>query len=148
MEECSAVIQFTLHTQGHSKNNEHIYCSRFVQSVIESHQSLIQQTSVQEDITTGKVIESSNHNQNSEVLSFGRYKNIFLTRADYENLKKDFPGRIDSLIESMSSYLETTGKKYRNCDAALRSWASRNTGKPEKMNFYNNEIPYEEGTSL
>lgn len=95
-----------------------------------------------------KVIELSNNSQNSEPLPFGRYKNIFLTKIDYENLKRDFPGRIDALIESMSSYLETTGKKYRNYDAALRSWACRNTGKPEKMNFYNNEIPYEEGSSL
>ena len=63
-----------------------------------------------------KVIELSNNSQNSEPFSFGRYKNIFLTRSDYEHLKRDFPGRIDNLIESISSYLETTGKKYRNYD--------------------------------
>lgn len=55
---------------------------------------------------------------------------------------------MDALIEAMSSYLAATGKKYRNYDAALRSWAARDKGKPEKIDFYNSNIPYEEGSSL
>lgn len=38
-------------------------------------------------LATNKVIESSYSNKDSDMLSFGRYKNVFLTKDDYENLR-------------------------------------------------------------
>ena len=58
--------------------------------------------------------------------AFGRYKNIFLSQEEYEQLCKDYPGRMERLIEEMSSYLAANGKAYQNCEAALRNWATRN----------------------
>ena len=78
--------------------------------------------------TPSKVIETNNINQNKEVIqptAFGKYKNIFLADKEYQQLKADYPYRIDDLIEEMSSYMAATGKEYQNYEAALRSWAER-----------------------
>lgn len=80
-----------------------------------------------------KVKETNNMNQHNGVIQrvpFGRYENIYLSQAEYDRLKRDFPYRADSLIEEMSAYCEANGKKYQNYDAALRSWAAKEKQKP------------------
>ena len=42
---------------------------------------------------------------------FGEYRNVFLTEKEYKRLKADFSG-LDSLIEQLSAYIQSTGKKY------------------------------------
>ena len=77
---------------------------------------------------TNKVIETNNNSQNKRVIrpaAFGKYKNIYLSDQEYEQLKADYPYRIDDLIEEMSSYMAANGKGYQNHEAALRSWAER-----------------------
>ena len=57
-------------------------------------------------------------------LSFGEYQNVFLTKREYEQLKADFAG-LDGLIEQLSAYIQSTGKKYADHAATLRIWAKR-----------------------
>ena len=57
-------------------------------------------------------------------LTFGEYHNVFLTEKDYKRLKADFSG-LDSLIEQLSAYIQSTGKKYADHAATLRIWAKR-----------------------
>ena len=57
-------------------------------------------------------------------LTFGEYQNIFLTATEYRRLKAGFSG-LDSLIEQLSAYIQSTGKKYANHAATLRIWAKR-----------------------
>ena len=57
-------------------------------------------------------------------LTFGEYHNIFLTEKEYKQLKADFFG-LDSLIEQLSAYIQSTGKKYSDHAATLRIWAKR-----------------------
>ena len=57
-------------------------------------------------------------------LTFGEYQNVFLTEMEYKRLKADFFG-LDSLIEQLSSYIQSTGKKYADHAATLRIWAKR-----------------------
>ena len=57
-------------------------------------------------------------------LTFGEYHNVFLTEKEYKQLKADFSG-LDSLIEQLSAYIQSTGKKYANHAATLRIWAKR-----------------------
>ena len=54
---------------------------------------------------------------------FGRYENVFLTGAEYAELKTEFPDRLERLIEEMSRYLAANGRTYQNYAAALRIWA-------------------------
>ena len=57
-------------------------------------------------------------------LSFGEYQNVFLTDKEYKRLKADFAG-LDGLIEQLSAYIQSTGKKYADHAATLRIWAKR-----------------------
>lgn len=57
-------------------------------------------------------------------LTFGEYQNVFLTEMEYKWLKADFSG-LDSLIEQLSAYIQSTGKKYADHAATLRIWAKR-----------------------
>ena len=61
---------------------------------------------------------------NSAHLSLGEYQNVFLTEKEYKRLKADFAG-MDSLIEQLSAYIQSTGKKYADHSATLRIWAKR-----------------------
>lgn len=57
-------------------------------------------------------------------LTFGEYQNVFLTEMEYKRLKADFAG-LDCLIEQLSAYIQSTGKKYADHAATLRIWAKR-----------------------
>ena len=57
-------------------------------------------------------------------LTFGEYQNVFLTEMEYKRLKADFSG-LDSLIEQLSAYIQSTGKKYADHAATLRIRAKR-----------------------
>ena len=57
-------------------------------------------------------------------LALGEYRNVFLTEKEYKQLKADFSG-LDSLIEQLSAYIQSTGKKYADHAATLRIWAKR-----------------------
>ena len=52
------------------------------------------------------------------------YQNAFLTAKEYRRLKADFSG-LDDLIEQLSAYIQSTGKKYADHAATLRIWAKR-----------------------
>jgi len=57
-------------------------------------------------------------------LTFGEYQNVFLTAKEYKRLKADFAG-LDGLIEQLSAYIQSTGKKYADHSTTLRIWAKR-----------------------
>ena len=57
-------------------------------------------------------------------LTIGEYHNVYLTEKEYNQLKADFSG-LDSLIEQLSAYIQSTGKKYADHAATLRIWAKR-----------------------
>ena len=62
-------------------------------------------------------------------MTFGEYQNVFLTEMEYKRLKADFSG-LDSLIEQLSAYIQSTGRKYADHAATLRIWAKRQ--RPEQ----------------
>ena len=57
-------------------------------------------------------------------MTFGEYRNVFLTEKEYKRLKTDFAG-LDALIEQLSAYIQSTGRKYADHAATLRIWAKR-----------------------
>ena len=61
---------------------------------------------------------------NKAPLPFGEYQNVFLSEKEYQQLKEDFAG-LDGLIEQLSAYIQSTGKKYTDHAATLRIWAKR-----------------------
>ena len=79
-------------------------------------------------------------------LTFGEYHNVFLTEKEYKQLNVDFSG-LDSLIEQLSAYIQSTGKKYADHAATLRIWAKRQ--KPEQKQAPGiPDYTFKEGESL
>lgn len=79
-------------------------------------------------------------------LTFGEYQNVFLTAKEYRRLKADFSG-LDNLIEQLSAYIQSTGKKYTDHAATLRIWARRQKSEQKQAP----DIPdytFKEGESL
>ena len=54
--------------------------------------------------------------------AYGRYRNVFL--EDYSELEMEI-AELDTLIEDLSAYMQSTGKKYADHAATLRSWSAR-----------------------
>ena len=93
------------------------------------------------DLTDNHLIRTAN-----AYLTFGEYRNVFLIEKEYKRLKADFSG-LDSLIEQLSAYIQSTGKRYADHAATLRIWAKRQ--KPEQKQA--SGIPdytFKEGESL
>mgnify|MGYP004662058667 CR=1 FL=1 len=79
-------------------------------------------------------------------LTFGEYRNVFLTEIEYKHLNADFSG-LDSLIEQLSAYIQSTGRKYADHAATLRIWAKRQ--KPEQKQAPGiPDYTFKEGESL
>ena len=79
-------------------------------------------------------------------LTFGEYQNVFLTAKEYRRLKADFFG-LDSLIEQLSAYIQSTGKKYADHAATLRIWAKRQKAE-QKSKAGIPDYTFKEGESL
>ena len=55
----------------------------------------------------------------------GEYQNVLLTDEELSKLKAEFPTDWNSRIESLSSYMASTGKAYKNHLSTIRNWALR-----------------------
>lgn len=61
---------------------------------------------------------------------YGEYKNVLLTDEDMAKLQKEFPDW-KQRIERLSSYMESTGKSYKNHLATIRNWARMDKEKDQ-----------------
>ena len=62
------------------------------------------------------------HQLNRTKEAYGRYRNVFL--EDYSELEMEI-AELDTLIEDLSAYMQSTGRKYADHAATLRSWSAR-----------------------
>ena len=79
-------------------------------------------------------------------LTFGEYHNVFLTEKEYRQLNVDF-SELDSLIEQLSAYIQSTGKKYADYAATLRIWAKRQRSEQKQAPGIP-DYTFKEGESL
>ena len=79
-------------------------------------------------------------------LTFGEYQNVFLTAKEYRRLKADFSG-LDNLIEQLSAYIQSTGRRYADHAATLRIWAKRQKSEQKQAPGIPN-YTFKEGESL
>lgn len=68
--------------------------------------------------------------KNKKENAYGLYSNVFLTLEEYETLQAEFPNDYVKRINALSSYIESTGKQYKNHLATIRNWASKEQAKP------------------
>lgn len=64
--------------------------------------------------------------EKTNISSFGRFGNVQLSEEEYRELCDLYPYDCQSLIEQLSSYMESCGKNYQNHFATLILWAERN----------------------
>ena len=83
---------------------------------------------------------------NNACLSLREYRNVFLTEKEYKRLKADFAG-LDSLIEQLSAYIQSTGRKYADHAATLRIWAKRQKSEQKQAPGIP-DYTFKEGESL
>ena len=83
---------------------------------------------------------------NNARLSLGEYQNVFLTEKEYKRLKADFAG-LDCLIEQLSAYIQSTGRKYADHAATLRNWANRQKSEQKQAPGIP-DYTFKEGESL
>ena len=79
-------------------------------------------------------------------LTFGEYRNVFLTEKEYSQLKADFSG-LDGLIDQLSDYIQSTGRKYADHAATLRIWAKRQKSEQKQAPGIP-DYTFKEGESL
>ena len=80
------------------------------------------------EVSTGK--ESAGEGNGSPApLTLGRYNNVFLTEWELAELKAEYPGKWESMIENLSAKIAMKGYKYENHLAALRNWAVEDAKK-------------------
>ena len=65
---------------------------------------------------------------------YGFYKNVFFTDEEYQKLQEEFPHDYSDRIERLSEYIASTGKKYKNHLATIRSWARKDKPKEGSSN--------------
>lgn len=83
---------------------------------------------------------------NNACLSLGEYQNVFLTEKEYKRLKADFSG-LDNLINQLSAYIQSTGRKYTDHAATLRIWAKRQKSEQKQAPGIP-DYTFKEGESL
>ena len=64
----------------------------------------------------------------------GFYKNVLFTDEEFQKLKEEFPHDYSERIYRLSEYIASTGKKYKNHLATIRSWARKDKPKEGSSN--------------
>lgn len=95
--------------------------------------------------TKGKQRATNKNDKNDknekEIIYYGEYKNVFFTEEQYQKLLIDFPNDYEKRIQSLDDYMQSKGKKYKDCLATIRNWARKEGYKfPNKENKKQEEI--------
>jgi phage replication O-like protein O len=64
--------------------------------------------------------------------TYGEFQNVLLTDEEYGKLKERFNHNSEELIERLSAYLASTGKRYRSHYATILNWKRREHGDNRK----------------
>mgnify|MGYP003309224012 CR=1 FL=1 len=83
---------------------------------------VIDNIDIVEEETSPKPTKSVKH-------KYGEYKNVLLTDDELDKLKTEYPSDWEDRIERLSSYVESTGKKYKSHYATIRNWARKDSTK-------------------
>lgn len=88
--------------------------------------------------------ESSKPATKKQKHKYGEYKNVLLTDEELEKLKTEYSD-YEERIERLSSYVASTGKKYKSHYATIRNWARKDAEvKPINRPAYQKQTKAEE----
>ena len=75
-------------------------------------------------VNVGEVIEDAKPPKPTRH-KYGLYEQVLLTDEDYAKLEEEFPHDLSERIARLDEYIASTGKKYKNHLAVIRSWARK-----------------------
>ena len=58
---------------------------------------------------------------------FGEFENVFLSADEFQKLKSKLGSETEGYIERLSSYIASSGKKYKSHYATILSWTQKDT---------------------
>ena len=65
----------------------------------------------------------------------GTFQNVFLKDGDIGELQIKMAGELDNYIERLSTYLQSTGKTYKDHKATILSWFYKDQGSKKISNI-------------
>lgn len=86
------------------------------------------------DTNQGNINKTKNININKKEIvkeKFGEFGNVFLSADEFQKLKSKFGDETENYIERLSSYIASSGKRYKSHYATILSWSqkdSKNSG--------------------
>lgn len=91
----------------------------------------VRQADKEEEIEEDKEKEKNKNKKHK----YGEYANVLLTDDELQKLKTEFSDW-EERIENLSSYIESTGKKYKSHLATIRNWARKEVKEKPKQSTY------------
>lgn len=92
-----------------------------------------ERTTSEQPVNTNKNVK----NVKNIYKEYGEYKNVFFTNEQYTKLLKEFPNDYLARIQKLDDYIQSTGKKYKDCLATIRNWAKKDGyKKPSEREEY------------
>lgn len=79
---------------------------------------------------------------------YGMYQNVLLSDEELQKLQTEFPADYQSRIERLSEYMASSGRRYKNHLATIRSWARRDSKQSKLPAYSHDNYRYKEGESL
>ena len=66
----------------------------------------------------------------------GSYENVILSAEQLQKLKQSYPYHWENMIERLSEYMASSGKKYKNYLATMEKWAREDNHKTSRNKDY------------
>lgn len=79
-------------------------------------------------------IKKEKQRSKADRTAYGKYQNVFLSDDELEQLLKDVP-LCQEYIEKLSSYMQISGKRYKDHAATIRSWYIQDYPAPVKRSY-------------
>lgn len=94
--------------------------------------------------------EYSNPDMSLGKATYGTFQNVFLAEDEAIDLKEILQSLFDNYIERLSTYIQSTGKTYKDHKATILSWFYKDQGRSKEVKTSN--IPtweeYDKGEHL
>ena len=97
---------------------------------------------IEKDIEIDKEREGEiEKDKKSTPIFYGQYKNVRLSKEEYQNLKDKLQGHTETMIEKLSRYIKSSGKYYKDHYVTILNWYEedkdklRHQGGNKKMNY-------------
>ena len=124
---------YTLNLQGDSnlsadcQQNANTCCQNTAEIRLEEIR--LDKSSLEEDMPDSDEPEPPAPDKKPVKHKYGEYQNVLLTDDELQKLKTEYSD-YQQRIENLSSYVASTGKRYKSHYATIRTWARKDAEKP------------------